>query len=66
LRQDADPADAGIETIRHREIDNAELATEKHCGLRATIGQIMQPAAATAREHQRDRTPGQSFLGTIR
>ena len=66
LGQHADPADARIDAVRQREIDDAELAAEKYRRLGAPVGQLVQPAAAAARQHQRDGAPGKPFLGAIR
>ena len=55
LRGDADAADAGIEGVREREVDDARLAAEIHRRLGAPVGQLHQPAAAPARQHERHR-----------
>ena len=57
LRQHRDPADVGIEAVRQREIDDAKFAAEEHRGLGAAVGQLLQPAATAAGEHQRDGAP---------
>ena len=51
LGGDADAADAGIERVRQREIDDARLAAEEDRGLGAAVGQLHEPAAASAGEH---------------
>ena len=51
LRGDRDAADAGIERVREREIDDARLAAEIDRGLGAPVGQLHQPAAAAAGQH---------------
>ena len=51
LRRDADAADAGIEGIRQREIDDARLAAEIDRRLGAPVGQFHQAAAAAAGQH---------------
>src|SRR5437588_12095573 len=66
LGQDGDPADVRIEAVRQRKIDDAELAAEKHGGLGAAVGQLMQPAAAAAGEDERERAPRHSFLDASR
>ena len=62
LGQDPDPPDPRIEAVRQGEIDDAELAAEKHRGLGAPVGQLLQPAAAAAGEDQRQRLAGQPLL----
>jgi len=52
LGQDANPANTGIQTVRQREVDNPELAAEKHCRLCPPIRQLLQPAATTTGEDQ--------------
>src|SRR2546421_317305 len=66
LRQHRDPADVGIEAVRQREIDDAKFAAEEHRGLGAAVGQLLQPAATAAGEHQRDGAPGETFLDASR
>ena len=51
LRRHRDAADAGVERVGQREIDDARLAAEIDGGLGAPVGQLHQPAAAPAREH---------------
>ena len=51
LGGDADAADAGIERVGQREIDDARLAAEEHRRLGALVGQLHQAAAAPAGEH---------------
>ncbi len=51
LGRDADAADAGIERVRQREIDDARLAAEIDGGLGAPVGQLLQAAAAPAGKH---------------
>jgi len=50
LRGDADAADAGIDAVRQREIENAEFPPEGHRRLRAPVGQLHEPAATTTGE----------------
>ena len=52
-------ANARIEAIGEREIDNAKLATEIHCRLGPSIRQIEQTTAAAAGKHQRHGPFGQ-------
>jgi hypothetical protein len=52
LGHHADAADTGIDAIGQGKIDDAELAAELHCGFGIPIRQIVQTAAATARQHQ--------------
>ena len=51
LRRHGDAADAGIERVRQREVDDARLAAEIDGGLGAAVGQLQQAAAAAAGEH---------------
>ena len=46
LRRDRDAADAGVERVGQREIDDARLAAEIDGRLGAPVGQFHQPAAA--------------------
>ena len=55
LRADAHAPDAGIHAVRQREVDDAELAAERHRGLGPPVGQRAQPRAAAAGEDQRER-----------
>ena len=47
----ADAADAGVERVGQREIDDARLAAEIHRRLGAPVGQFHQAAAAPAGQH---------------
>ena len=58
LRRDRDAADAGIERVRQREVDDARLAAEIDGGLGAPVGQLHQAAAAAAGEHIGHRVAG--------
>ena len=51
LGGDADAADAGIERVGEREIDDARLAAEMHRGFGPPVREFEQPAAAAAGEH---------------
>src|SRR5205085_1897934 len=62
LAQDTYPANARVDAIRQREVDDAELAAEKHRRLSAPISQLLEPAAAPAGEHQRDGPLRESLL----
>ena len=53
LRGDRDPADAGVDRIREREVDDPGLAAEEDRGLGALVGQLQEPRAAAAGEHIR-------------
>jgi hypothetical protein len=50
LGGDADLADAGIDAVGQREIEDAELAGERHRRLGAEVGQLLEPAAAATGE----------------
>ena len=56
LGQYADAADAGVETVGERKIDDAELAAEIDGRLGATVGEVHQPTAPTTRQDERHRT----------
>ena len=51
LRRHADAADAGVDRVRQREVDDARLATEVDGRLRPTVGQLVQPGAAPPGQH---------------
>ena len=53
LRDHADAADARVEAVRQREVDDAELAAEVDRRLGAPVGELLQPRAASAGQHQR-------------
>ena len=53
LRRHRHAADAGIQRVRQREIDDAQLAAEIDRRLGAPVGQFHQPAAAAARQDDR-------------
>src|SRR5438128_8320223 len=63
LRADADAADARVDTIRQREIDDAKGAAERHAGFCAPVGQWPESRAATAREDDRHRLRRQLMDG---
>ena len=52
LGYDADAPDAGVDAVREREVDDAELAAEIDRGLRPGLGELLEPAAAPSGEHQ--------------
>jgi hypothetical protein len=52
LRRDRHLADAGIQRVGQREIDDPRLAAEIDRRLGAPVGQFLQPAAAPARQHE--------------
>ena len=51
LRGHRDAADAGVERVGQREVDDARLAAEVDRGLGAVLGELHQPRAAAAGEH---------------
>ena len=59
LGDHADAPDARVEAVGQREIDDPELAAEVHRRFGPRVGEIAQPAAATARQHQRHGTLGE-------
>src|SRR3954470_17127270 len=66
LAQNGDPPDVRVEAVRQNEIDDAELAAEEHRRLGAPVGQLLEPAAASAGEDQRDRPAREAFLNAGR
>src|SRR5262249_10434466 len=52
LRGHPQAANAGVDAIRKREIDDAELAAKRHGRLRAPVGDLLEPAAAAASQYQ--------------
>ena len=65
LRGDADAADAGIERIRQREIDDPRLAAEIDRRLGAPVGQFLQAAAAPAGQHIGHGVAGQRLRSSL-
>ena len=59
LRGHGHAADAGIQRVGEREIDDAQLGAEIDRGLGTPIGQFHQPAAAAAGQHEGHGLPGQ-------
>ena len=51
LSGDRDAANAGIESVREREVDDPRLAAEIDRGLGAPVGELEQAAAAPAGQH---------------
>ncbi len=58
LGGDADAADTGVHAVRQREIDDAELAAERHGRLGAPVGELHQAAAAAAGQHDTESIAG--------
>jgi hypothetical protein len=54
LRDHRHAPDAGVQAVRQREVDDAELAAEVHGRLGAPVGQLLQAGAASAGQHQGD------------
>ncbi len=54
LRQNADGIDAGVHTVGKREIDNAILASERHCGLCKVLRENPKAASAAACQQHGD------------
>ncbi len=69
LGGDADAADARIERVRQREVDDAGLAAEIDRRFGAPVGQLLQPASAAAGQHVSHRVARQRripfFQGTL-
>ena len=55
LCRDPDTADAGINAIGEREIDNAEFAAKRHSRLGTPVRKLPQAAAAPASQYHRYR-----------
>src|SRR3546814_2112346 len=53
LRQHADPADAGIDAVGKRKVDDPELATERHRRLGTPARELAQPRAPPTGENER-------------
>src|SRR5258706_564455 len=58
LGADIDPANARIDAVGEREIDDAELARERDRGLRAPVGELLQARAAPPGEYHGDGAAG--------
>src|SRR4029077_18360789 len=56
---DADAADAGVQAVGEREIDDAEFPAEGDGGLGAPFREWPEARAAAAREHHGERLPGE-------
>ena len=54
LGQDVAAADARIDAVGQREIDDPIFAAKGNGGLRPPIGQLFQPAATPAGQHEGD------------
>ena len=48
LRRNRDAADAGIEGVREREVDDARLSPEVDGGLGTPVSQLLEPASSSA------------------
>src|SRR5688572_8914887 len=55
LSQDEDLANARVDAVRQREVDDAVLSPERRGWLRSLIGQLHQPLPAAARHDDGDR-----------
>ncbi len=60
LREHRDLADAGVDAVRQREVDDAELAAERRRRLAAILGQVPEALAAAAGHDHGQRAPGQA------
>jgi hypothetical protein len=65
LRGDGQPADAGVERVRQREVDDAGLAAEIDRGLRPSVRQFLQPAAAPAGQDISHRVARQRLVSLV-
>ena len=61
---DADAPDTGIDRVREREVDDAAVAAEKDGRFRPFVRQLLQAAAAAAREHEGHGLLRQARTGT--
>jgi hypothetical protein len=66
LGQHRDLADAGVDAVRQREVDDAELAAERGRRLATVLGEVPQPLAAAAGHDHGKRPAGQSAEVTAR
>ena len=64
LGGDADAANARVEGVRQREVDDPGLATEENGGLGALVGQFHQAAAAAAGQNIGHRVAGERRVST--
>ena len=64
LAQDTNAPHPRIDAVGQCEIDDSKLAAKKHGRVGSPVGQLLEPAAATAGENQCDRPLRQSLLGT--
>ena len=60
LGRHADAADARVQRVGQREVDDPGLAAEIDRGLGAPVGQLLQPRAAPSGEHERERIAAES------
>src|ERR1700674_126347 len=59
----ADAADARVEAVGQRKIDDAELSAEVDRGFGSLVCQLLETAASAAREHQCDGAFGKLAAG---
>ena len=62
LGGDPDPADAGVERVGEREVDDPGGSAEMDRGLGPPVGELLQPGAPPARQHERHRVSGKNSL----
>jgi hypothetical protein len=62
LSQNSDAPDAGVHTVREREVDVAEMAGERNGRLALPAGQLAEPRSVASRENQRERLARQLGL----
>jgi hypothetical protein len=48
LREHVDAAQAGVDTVRNRDIDDAIFSAERHCGFAAVFGEWVEPSPGSA------------------
>src|SRR5699024_7090254 len=51
---------AGVERVRERKVDDPRLAAEIDRGLGADVGELLQPGAAPAGEHEGERVAAEA------
>jgi len=66
LGQHRDLSDAGVDAVRQREVDDAELAAERRGGLAAVLGEVSEPLPAAAGHDHGQGPAGQPAEVTAR
>ena len=53
LRHHGNPADPGVDAVGQREVDEPEVAPERHRGFALILGKVLEPRATSARQDHR-------------